>query len=82
MSQVLRSIGTPQVQIHFCIKKVEADFPENKDSQEYRLACMPNMVELHWTIHHPNYQRTNDYRAVTCQSCKVTDAYKQAAGVA
>lgn len=42
-----------------------------------RIACMPNMIEFHSTPYHPNYQRTNDARAVTCPACKRTEAYKQ-----
>lgn len=43
-----------------------------------RIACMPGMQEFHATPHHPNYQRTNDPRAVSCSACKKTDSYKQA----
>lgn len=42
-----------------------------------RIACMPNMTEFHATAHHPNYQRSNDVRAVTCPSCMDTDAYRK-----
>jgi hypothetical protein len=31
---------------------------------------MPNMSEFHLTPYHPNYQRSNDLRAVTCPACK------------
>lgn len=41
-----------------------------------RVACMPGMTEFHLTPHHPNYQRSNDPRAVTCPACKRTDAYR------
>jgi hypothetical protein len=37
---------------------------------EWRIACMPGMVEFHQTKFHPNYMRTNDARAVTCPACK------------
>lgn len=43
-----------------------------------RIACMPNMTEFHLTPFHPNYQRTNETRAVTCPECKKTETYKKA----
>lgn len=43
-----------------------------------RIACMPNMTEFHATGYHPNYQRTNDPRAVTCPACKKTGDYTAA----
>lgn len=43
-----------------------------------RIACMPHMQEFHSTKYHPNYQRTNDPRAVTCPACKATGEYKLA----
>lgn len=43
-----------------------------------RIACMPNMAELGTTPHHPNYQRSNDTRAVSCPACKRSVAYKVA----
>ena len=58
------------VQVHFCTGSGATE----------RLACVPGMEELHWTVHHPHYQRTNDWRAVTCQSCKESSVYKQSAG--
>ena len=45
-----------------------------------RIACMPNMNEFHATGYHPNYQRTNEARAVTCPACKKTDLYKRVIG--
>lgn len=45
--------------------------------EDYRIACMPNMVEFHQTMYHPNYQRTNDVRAVTCPACIKSAAYKE-----
>ena len=42
----------------------------------WRIACMPNMTEFHSTSYHPNYQRTDEVRAVTCPTCKKTEAYK------
>lgn len=43
-----------------------------------RIACMPNMTEFHLTPYHPNYQRSNDARAVTCPGCKKTSTYTEA----
>lgn len=43
-----------------------------------RIACMPNMTEFHATKHHPNYQRSNDTRAVTCPACKKSEVYREA----
>lgn len=43
-----------------------------------RIACMPHMTEFHLTPYHPNYQRSNEPRAVTCPSCKMTEVYKKA----
>lgn len=45
-----------------------------------RIACAPNMTEFHSTPYHPNVQRSNDVRAVSCAHCKKTDAYKHAGG--
>lgn len=41
----------------------------------WRIACMPNMVEFHVTLYHPNYQRSDDVRAVSCPACKKTAAF-------
>lgn len=49
-------------------------FAHVADGKE-RVACLPNMAELHQTQHHPNYQRSGEPRAVTCPACKRTDAY-------
>lgn len=45
---------------------------------EWRIACMPNMTEFHQTSYHPNYQRSNELRAVTCPACKKSPQYVQA----
>ena len=66
MSQITPS-GTSFTLIHFVFQ-----------TDPERIACMPNMTEFHQTPHHPNYQRSNDARAVTCPGCKKTDAYKTA----
>jgi hypothetical protein len=45
----------------------------------WRLGCMPGIEELHATQYHPNYQRTNDPRAVKCPACEKSGAYRDAA---
>lgn len=47
------------------------------NGEDWRIACMPNMVEFHSTPYHPHYPRTDQAQAVTCPSCKNTDAYRQ-----
>lgn len=42
---------------------------------EWRIACMPSMTEFHSTPHHPNYQRSDDVRAVTCPACKKSTTF-------
>lgn len=42
-----------------------------------RIACTPNMTELHATQHHPNVLRSNCPQAVTCPACKSTEMYKR-----
>lgn len=44
---------------------------------DWRIACVPNMTELHQTVHHPNCQRTNDMRAVTCPICKKSPMFTE-----
>lgn len=48
---------------------------------DYRIACMPNMLEFHATPYHPAFHRSNDARAVTCPACKRTEIYKKATEV-
>ena len=43
----------------------------------WRIACMPNMTEFHATPYHPNYQRTDDVRAVSCPACKAAPVFKE-----
>lgn len=45
---------------------------------EWRIACMPNMVEFHTTVYHTHYQRSNDVRGVSCPACKKSPTFKQA----
>lgn len=45
-------------------------------SHNWRIACMPNMKDLNSSdALQPNYQRTNDKRAVTCPACKRSSAF-------
>lgn len=50
--------------------------PEGPPTRGWRIACMPRMEELHQTAYHPNYQRTDDPRAVSCPACKESLAFK------
>lgn len=55
--------------------------PLNEDGPpvpQWRIACMPNMVEFHQTMYHPNYQRTDEPRAATCPACKKTPVFLKA----
>ena len=71
MDQILPT-GRNITLIHFV-------FPVSDQSPtEWRIACMPKMTEFHLTPFHPNYQRTDDPRAVTCPACKKTDMYEKA----
>jgi hypothetical protein len=45
-------------------------------TNRWRIACMPNMTEFGATIQRANYQMTNEVRAVTCEACKRTSAFK------
>lgn len=45
---------------------------------EWRIACMPNMVEFHETQYHRNYLRSNEPRAVSCPQCNKTETFKVA----
>lgn len=47
-------------------------------SNPERIACMPNMTEFHLTPQHPQCQRTNEPRAVSCPACKRTPTFKMA----
>lgn len=51
--------------------------PEGPPSLQWRIACMPNMTELHATAYHPHYQRSDAVPAVTCPACKKTKAYEE-----
>jgi hypothetical protein len=63
--------------VHFTYLAAKEDFSENEEGEPWRIACMPKMREFHATPYHPNYQRTNEPKAVTCPACKETNIYKQ-----
>lgn len=37
---------------------------------EWEIACMSGVTNFTTSAHHPNYMRSNDTRAVSCQACK------------
>ena len=41
------------------------------------IACMPDVIDFRTSSHQPNYLRSNDTRAVTCQECKKTTIFKE-----
>lgn len=45
----------------------------------YRIACMEGVTDFRTQAHHPNYLRSDDPRAVTCQACKGTAVFKATA---
>lgn len=51
--------------------------PEGPPTEQWRIACMPNMTEFHQTPYHPHYQRTDDVRAVSCPACMKTTVFKE-----
>lgn len=67
MDQVL--VGGSAVTLIHLVRRV---------GEDWRIECMPNMVELHATQYHPHYQRTDDVRAATCPACKTTAASARA----
>ena len=83
MDQVLSSGGTITL-VHFMHETLvppgESN-PEGPAISGWRIACMPNMTEFHQTPYHPNYQRTNEARAVTCPACKKTAVFVATMGV-
>ena len=47
--------------------------------QAGHIACAPNMAVLHANEHRPHpWQRTGEPRAVTCNACLASAAYKKA----
>ena len=64
--------GTTFTLIHY-VYLVDGD-----GGKDWRVACMPSMIEMHETQHHKHVIRTNDIRAATCPACKKTDAFKKA----
>lgn len=72
MEQVTATGGTVTL-VHFLY-----DLSADGTAHQWRIACMPNMVEFHSTPYHPNYQRTDEARAVSCPACRRTAEYKRA----
>lgn len=51
--------------------------PEGLDEgATWLIACMPDVTNFRSSTHQPNYLRSNDTRAVTCQECKKTQVFK------
>lgn len=48
----------------------------HKIGEEWRIACMPGMTELHSTPHHPHYPRSDDPRVANCLACQKSEAYR------
>lgn len=69
MDQVL-DMGGMTTLVHFTYCLPDTD-------EEWRIACMPNAIEFCQTQYHPNYQRTNDVRAVNCLACEQTPIFKK-----
>lgn len=76
MEQLLGTGGTITL-IHFVNQLEVPTGDEDKPGLEWRIACMPNMTEFHQTPYHPNYQRTDEVRAVTCPACKMSVIFKK-----
>jgi len=80
MDQVLIT-GETVTLVHFVHELVLPPLEsEGPPVPQWRIACMPNMTEFHLTPYHPNYQRTDDARAVTCPACKKSKAFQKAIG--
>jgi hypothetical protein len=47
------------------------------EQYDWRIACMPEITDFRTAAHHPNYLRSNDTRAVTCQECKKTKVFER-----
>lgn len=47
------------------------------EGQDWLIACMPHVTDFRSTTHQPNYLRSNDTRAVTCEACKRTAIYRE-----
>ena len=41
------------------------------------IACMPHVTDFRTSSFQPNYLRSNDTRAVTCQECKKTKIFDE-----
>ena len=77
MDQVTAAGGLITI-VHFMFESVlPPPEQEGPPVSQWRIACMPNMTEFHQTPYHPNYQRANDVRAVTCPACRKTQVFRQ-----
>ena len=47
------------------------------EGSDWLIACMPQVVDMRFAPHQPNYLRSNDTRAVTCPECKKTRIFKE-----
>ena len=65
----ITSLGGGQAVIHLTY------LPEG--STVWRIACMPEVSDFTTSAAQPNYLRSNDTRAVTCQACKKTAIHKR-----
>lgn len=72
MDQILGT-GHTVTLVHFTYQHRQ----EGSTKDEWRIACMPNMTEMHKTKYHPAYHRSNDTRAVSCPACKKTSVFEQ-----
>lgn len=56
---------------------IHLTYRPNGLDEQWRIACMPEVSDFATAAHQPNYQRSNDTRAVTCARCKATDVFKK-----
>lgn len=69
MANIVTLGGGPTV-IHLTYKKNDSD-------EQWHIACMPNVTNFATSAHQPNYLRSNDTRAVTCEHCKKTTVFAE-----
>lgn len=58
--------------IHLTYKPTGMD-----EGAEWLIACMPDVTSFRTSSYQPNYLRSNDTRAVTCDQCKKTSIFKE-----
>ena len=68
MSQITTLGGGPTV--------IHLTYRVNNHGTLWAIACMPSVVDFTTSAHQPNYLRSNDTRAVTCDQCKATQVFK------